>query len=66
MLRITDIVEMRVPEMEKLSNMKGKVIVANHPSLLDFVCMTALVTTTIVSAVRWAFVYITDCTGCIG
>ena len=43
MLRITGIVEMRVPEMEKLRNMKGKVIVANHPSLLDFVCMTALV-----------------------
>ena len=43
MLRITDIVEMNVPEMERLRSMKGKVIVANHPSLLDFVCMTALV-----------------------
>lgn len=43
MLKITDIVKMRVPEMEKLRNLKGKVIVANHPSLLDFVCMTALV-----------------------
>ncbi|MBP5405802.1 1-acyl-sn-glycerol-3-phosphate acyltransferase [bacterium] len=43
MLKITGIVEMRVPEMERLRNIKGKVIVANHPSLLDFVCMTALV-----------------------
>ena len=43
MLRITGIARMRVPEMEKLRNLKGKVIVANHPSLLDFVCMTALV-----------------------
>ena len=43
MLKITGIVNMKVPEIERLRNMKGKVIVANHPSLLDFVCMTALV-----------------------
>ena len=36
-------VDVRCPELERLRNMKGKVIVANHPSLLDFVFMTAFI-----------------------
>ena len=43
LLKMTRAFKIRVPEPERLRDTKGKVIVANHPSLLDFVCMTALV-----------------------
>lgn len=41
-LRIVGFGKMRMSELERFKNTKGKIIVSNHPSLLDFVCLTAL------------------------
>ena len=41
-LGFLQIVELKVEDRQACRNVRGKVIVANHPSLLDFVCLMSL------------------------
>lgn len=43
LLKICRLVQIKLNDKEKIKNIKGSIIVANHPSLLDIVILTALI-----------------------
>ncbi len=45
MMRATGVVRVKNDDAEKMKNLRGKVIVANHPSILDFVFIMSYVPT---------------------
>lgn len=44
-MSIFDVIKLNVDEREALKNLRGKIIVANHPSVLDFVFIMSMVPT---------------------
>ncbi|MCF0241110.1 MAG: 1-acyl-sn-glycerol-3-phosphate acyltransferase [Treponema sp.] len=45
MMRVTGVIRLKNDDLEAMKNLRGKVIIANHPSILDFVFIMSFVPT---------------------